>query len=356
MSHKQGIVFALVSLLLVALLGLQIIPRLRQNVVFLLALRPLLNSTFAIPGHYDSCSNLNGGAYRLFTDGQLFTGGQRLAIGGALISLKCLDLAVRVLPELGVFSERPELLSYQWGVIAWGQDDATRAATIWRKSRGIDRRLLAQARSLREKDVSQAQRWYEAAIMSASSPQTLAESITAYSEELRGMVSSEIMKGRLDHLASYFGVETPVGYRLRGERSLQGGSYQKAFDLFLQAISLGMNDAETWYLLGDAAWKLNDLPTTEQAYRAALQAPIQIPWRRPWHLNRLASLLRSEGRLSEALLYQEEAARLSDYYAYTDSLAVLYAELGQVTKAQILCAKARSLASSMQTTLRCEGR
>lgn len=335
--------------LLIMLVSIRLLPHIISEHNFKAIFRPLYGSAFVVlQPTSDLCDRLNVEAVSRLTPRQ------RLAIGSLLTSLTCTDMAARVLPELTANQDRWSLLAYQRGLIAWKQRDVYGAATIWRQGPGIDRRLLIQARHLKETDVEEAQRWYEAATMSVGSPQMLAESITAYSEELRGRVPPEIFKERLAYLASYFGEDTAVGCRLRGERALRGGSYQEAFDLLSRAISLGMADAETWYLLGDAAWKLNDLSTTEQAYRAALEAPIQVVLRRPWHLNRLAILLSSEGRRDEALAFQEEAVRLSNYYVYADNLAVLYAELGQTEKAQELCTRARSLAHSAQTALQCE--
>jgi tetratricopeptide (TPR) repeat protein len=160
----------------------------------------------------------------------------------------------------------------------------------------------------------------------------------------------------LAYLRAYFGADTAIGHRLRGQCSLWEGSYGAAFEHLSRAIAMGATDAETWYLLGDAAWKLDDLLTTEKAYRAALDAPIQVPGRRPWHLSRLATLLASTGRINEALAFQQEAVRLSDYYSYSDYLAMLYAQLGDHTKAQSLCARARVLAGAVQQRLLCEPR
>ena len=87
--------------------------------------------------------------------------------------------------------------------------------------------------------------------------------------------------------------------------------------------------------------------------RSALAAPIPVTGRRHWHLDRLAALLSSQGRLNEALPFQEEAVRLNDYYFYADNLAVLYAALGQTAKAQAMCAKA-AVSSSAPKRLRCQ--
>jgi tetratricopeptide (TPR) repeat protein len=224
---------------------------------------------------------------------------------------------------------------------------------MWRQVPGIDLRLLSRARQLKGSDLEAAQSWYEAAIMAASSPQMQAETIMAYTEEMRGRVSAEAFGGRLAYLASYFGAETAIGYRLSGQRALSAGSYDTAVKRFSQAIALGFADSETWYWLGEAAWKSGDPLTAEKAFRATLAAPIQVTGRRPWHLNRLAALLSSQGRLDEALPFQEEAVRLNDYYFYADNLAVLYAQLGQMTQARTMCARA-SVAASAPKALRCQ--
>lgn len=335
--------------LLIILAAFQLLPHIISDHTLKMALRPLFAAAFSDPpGVSVPCDDQDGTMLTQLSENQ------RLVIGSALVSSGCMDIAARILPDLTATQKRLALLAYQWGMIAWHQGDLPQAAAFWRYGKDIDQRLLIQARHLKETDVSEAQRWYEAAIMSAGSPQMLAESITAYSEELRGRVFSELFRERLMYLESYFGADTAVGYRLRGERSLRGGSYQVAYELLSQAIALGVTDAETWYLLGDAAWELDDLLTTEQAYRAALEAPLQITWRRPWHMHRLAALLTNEERLDEALPFQEAAVRLSDYYSYSDSLSVLYQELGQMSKAQTFCARARMLVGSDQKHLRCE--
>jgi tetratricopeptide (TPR) repeat protein len=212
--------------------------------------------------------------------------------------------------------------------------------------------LLAQARRARATDLAVAQRWYEAAIMAASSPQMQAETITAYTEDLRSLVSAETFKGRISYLVSHFGADTAIGYRFSGQRALWEGSYGAALKAFSQAVALGVADAETWYLLGEAAWKTGDLLAAESAFRSALAAPIQVTGRRPWHLDRLAALLSGEGRLDEALPFQEEAVRLNDYYFYADNLAVLYAQLGQTARARAMCAQA-AVSHSAPKVLRC---
>ena len=335
--------------LLIVLASVQLLPHLISTYGFLTAMRPLYISALVARSH-DSvlCNDLNADTFSRLTDQQ------RISVGSVLISLTCTDMAVRILPEMTTTKNRSALLAYQLGLIAWAKGDTRRAAVLWSQGEGIDQRLLIQARDLRATDLGEAQRWYEAAIMAGSSQQTLAESITAYSEELRGRVSLAIFSERLTYLESYFDADTAIGCRLCGQRSMLRGDYSAAFECISRAIALGVTDAETWYLLGDAAWKVDDLLTAEQAYRAALDAQIQISWRKSWHLHRLATLLVSEGRLSEALPFQEEAVRLSDYYSYSDSLAVLLAKLGEKNKALSLCRRARMLASSTQPPLQCE--
>ncbi len=330
------------------LAAVQLAPQLMNNYSLNVALRPLYNLVFSDQRDAPSlCADLN-------VETSSLTDEQRLAIGSILRSLGCMDLAIQVLPEFTTTSTRSALLAYQWGWVAWAQGDAQLAATLWRQGQGIDNRFLIEARRLRATNLDEAQRWYEAAIMAASSPQMQAEAITAYTEETRGRIPSTAFRERLAYLESHFDTDTEVHYRLRGQRSLMGGTYRAAFEQLSQAIALGMTDAESWYLLGDAAWKLNDLASTEGAYRAALSAPIQIVWRRPWHLSRLAALLATTGRSREALPFLEEAVHLSDYYAYSDNLAVLYRQLGETDKAQMLCREARLRAGSAQQSLRCE--
>jgi tetratricopeptide (TPR) repeat protein len=279
--------------------------------------------------------------------------GQRSAVGNLLNTLTCTERAGQVLPAFKPGGERSALLVYQHGLVAWSRGDAPGATALWRQGQDIDRRLLTQAQRLRGADLDAARRWYEAAIMSASSPQMQAETITAYTEDLRGRVSAEVFDERLAYLAAYFGADTGMGRRLQGQRALAQGSYSEALQHLTRAVALGFADAETWYLWGESARRAGDLPATERAFRAALDAPIQVTGRRPWHLDRLAALLSSQGRLNEALPFQEEAVRLNDYYFYADNLAVLYAALGQTARAQAMCAQA-AVSWSAPKALRCQ--
>ncbi|MBU1662864.1 MAG: hypothetical protein KKD28_15495 [Chloroflexi bacterium] len=116
---------------------------------------------------------------------------------------------------------------------------------------------------------------------------------------------------------------------------------------------MGLIDSETWHLLGYTAWKLDDLENAEYAYRQSLNSPIQVSGRRPWYLYRMASLLALTDRPEEALIFQEEAARLNQYYLYQDFLAVLYAQVGEYEKAQLACEIAKTLAGQAEIELRC---
>jgi tetratricopeptide (TPR) repeat protein len=334
--------------LLIVLAAVQLAPRIVGDYGFGVALQPL----------YSLALSRQARDPRLCADWKVdaisrLTAGQRLAVGGILRSVGCVDLAIRVMPEFTTAGNRSDLLAYQWGWTAWLQGDAPGAAALWRQGRGINQRLLFEARQVRAADLSEAQRWYEVAIMAASSPQAQAESITAYTEELRGRMPAQAFRARLAYLEAYFGAETAIGYRLSGQRALWEGSYGAALKAFSQAVALGVADAETWYLLGEAAWKTGDLLAAESAFRSALAAPIQVTGRRPWHLDRLAALLSSQGRLTEALLFQEEAVRLNDYYFYADNLALLYARLGQTAQAQAMCAQA-AVSWSAPKVLRCQ--
>ncbi len=349
MMRGPRAVFGITSLALLFMLALvQCVPHVVAGFAFGAALRPLYGVALTDrDGTAVPCGDVDAESL-----GRL-TAGQRLAVGSLLNALACTDRAAQVLPKLTAAGDRSALLAYQWGLIAWGRGDTPGATAFWRQGQDIDRRLLFRARQLSANDLDETQRWYEAAIMAAGSPQMLAESITAYTEELRGRMPADKFRTRLAYLESYFGADTAIGYRLRGQRSLWEGSYRAAFEQLSQAIAMGFADAETWYLLGDAAWQLGDLAGTERAYRAALEAPIQFTGRRPWHLDRLAALLISEGRLNEALPFQEEAVHLNDYYFYADNLAVLYAQLGQTARARAMCAQA-AVSWSAPNTLRCE--
>ncbi|MBM4460191.1 MAG: tetratricopeptide repeat protein [Chloroflexi bacterium] len=347
MPENPRLVFGFASLaLLIVLAVVRCTPHVAAGFALASALRSLYGVAFADrEGSAAVCEDW------CVAPGGPLTDGQRLVAGSLLNALGCADQAVQVLPAFAAGAARSNLLAYQWGLVAWNHGDAPAAAALWRQGQDIDRLLLAQARR-KAADLDAAQRWYEAAIMAAGSPQMQAETITAYTEDLRGRMSPEQFKTRLAYLAAYFGPDTAIGYRLNGQRAFGEGSYGAAARNLSQAITLGFADNETWYLLGEAAWKTGDLATTEKAFRSALAASIQVTGRRPWHLDRLAALLISEKRLDEALPFQEQAVRLSDYYYYADNLAVLYAQLGQVVRAQAMCAQA-AVSRSVPKALRC---
>jgi tetratricopeptide (TPR) repeat protein len=338
--------------LLVVFACIQVAPHLISSYGFTVALRPLYTFAFSSQARISGqCSDLE-----LEVEGTShLTAENRLAVGSILRSLGCLDLATHVLPEFTTSWNRSVLLAYQWGMIAWAQGDVLGAATIWGQGPGIDHWLLRRARQPENSDAEESWQWYEVAIFAANSPQQFAQSLTAYTEDTRGRLAPAIFKERLAYLETWFGADTAAGARLRGLHSLMDGSYRAAYEQLEQAISLGMNDAETWYLLGNAAWKLTDLSGAEEAYRNALAAPIQINWRRAWHLDRLASLLAATGRPAEALPFSKEAVRLDDYYYYADHLSMLYTQLGEEALAQTFCLRAREHADSpQQLSLKCE--
>lgn len=334
--------------LLILLVTVHLSTQLRDSYRFTVALRSLLRAvahTQAYP--FALCADWEAeAASHLRTT-------QRLVVGSVLRSVGCWEQAARILPAFTPAWDRSALLAYQWGLIAWQRGDMVGAAEMWRQGRDIDRRLLYEAQWMPISNLEEAQRRYEAAIMAAGSLQMQAETITAYTEGLRGRMPAGAFRARLAYLEAYFGTDTAIGRRLAGQRAWGDGSYEEAFDHLWRAITAGFADAETWYLLGEAAWKTGDLVAVEKAFHAALDAPIQVTGRRPWHLDRLAALLSSQGRLDEALLFQEEAVRLNDYYFYADNLAVLYAQLGQMARAQAMCARAAASGSAPKV-LRCQ--
>ncbi len=176
----------------------------------------------------------------------------------------------------------------------------------------------------------------------------------AYTEELRGKIDTKEFAGRLVYLETYFGPNTSIGHRLQAQWLFSSGNFAAASTEFSTAIATGFDDSETWYWLGEAEWKSNNLDRAENAFRHAIDAPIQIPNRLPWYLFRLSTLLAKMGRLDQALLIQEEAARLSHYYLNWDFLSVLYTQLGYKDQGQQACEQARILAGSAFTALQCE--
>lgn len=339
MTRKIGLALCL------ALIGMRLLPLLVQNYTLATIWRSWQSYTVE-----DRCAALTPGAEPPMTFDQ------RVVVGSMARTVGCLDLAAAVLPEFDADYGRSPLVAYQWGMIAWAQSDPAQATLMWRKVPDIEQRLLAQARQLRENDSGYALLWYEAAVMSANSLAAQADALAAYTAEARGSIEPTLFRERLERLAAFFGDDSAPGYRLRGQRSFLGGDYQTAVAELRQAIVLGRNDAETWYLLGEALWNANDLADAEEAYRQALASPVQIAWRRPWHLDRLSALLVKVERPFEALPFQQEAVSLdSDYYYYADNLAVLYRLLGDESQAQAFCQQARqNMSAAQQTALRCE--
>lgn len=337
--------------LLVLFAFVRLAPHLASNYRFIIMLRPayrdVLMSDTVRPD--TPCSGWDERA------GSHLTAGQRLAASNLLRAAGCPDQAAAILPQFAVDGERPALLAHQWGLLALEQGDTLRAVAFWRQVPYIDQYLLGWAYQLRSTDLEAAQRWYEAAIMAVNSTPLLAHAIATYTSEMRQLVGTPRFIERLTSLEAFFGPGTAAGYRLRGQRLAMSGAYRAAADQLAQAIALGMDDAETWYWLGEAELALGDVAAAENAYRQAIASPIQIAWRRPWHLDRLAGLLSRLGRPREALPYQEEAVHLNNYYYYSDSLALLYAQLGDENQAKIYCRRARQLAGSAEPIpLRCE--
>lgn len=251
---------------------------------------PLLSipgfSAVASPRQLNSCDAWvsAGQAASQFPD---FTDNQRLLLGTLMVSSGCLDWAARVLPEFTAASGHADLLAYQWGRIAWARGDELEAVSLWRQGENLDKYLLLQASESLPEDIHAAMQWYEAAIMSASSPGRQAEAIAAYTQELRGRIDANEFAERLAYLVAYFGPETSIGHRLQAQRSFSYGNFAAASTEFSQAIASGFEDSETWYLLGEVVYRLGDLERAEYAYRQALDAPVQIPQRHPWYLYRL---------------------------------------------------------------------
>lgn len=331
--------------LCIALAGMRLIPLFMENSRFFAVWRAGQTAVLN-----DPCASFPlEGAQQLTDD-------QRVTVGGLARGVGCLELAAALLPELGTENGRSPLILYHQGHLAWAQGDPVQAAVIWRELPGIEQSLLARARQLRQSDMAEAMLWYEAAILSAADLAAQSDMLAAYTAEARGEIEPALFRERLARLAASFGEESGMGYRLRGQRSFMMGDYQTAVAELEQALALGQQDAETWYWLGEAARSMNDWAKAEAAYRQALDSPAPVPWRRPWHLDRLAGLLMGWERPLEALPFQEEAVRLDgDYYYYADNLAVLYSLLGEQSQAQTLCRQARQqVGAAQQVALRCE--
>ncbi|MBK9091427.1 MAG: hypothetical protein IPM84_01335 [Anaerolineae bacterium] len=338
---------ALVTLF--TLVAVALFSRLQQDWRFISVILPLLrlDDSEQVAGQ-ELC---RGVATVSLTD---LTIGQRETIGARLSSLGCVDLAIAVTPSFEPNRKRSHLLAYQQGQIAWLQGDIARAISLWRQGRGIDKLLLSRARQSKDRNVVEAMHWYEAAIKASQSQQMLAESITAYIEDLRGQIGLEELRTRLRQLAAYFGETTAIGHRLRGQDFLLIGDFAGAYAQLSQATTLGSTDAETWYLTGYAAQSIGNLAEAENAYRQALDTPMQINWRRPWHLYSLGVLLFSQDRLQEASLLLEEATQRDGYYLYVDLLSLTYYRMERKQEAQRACRLAREQIGVTAPILECE--
>lgn len=339
MGKKIGMV------LFLALLSTRLIPSLAQSYALL-----------AVWRDWPAAASAGGCDAVALDAAQRLTDAQRAAVSGLTQRLGCVELTAALLPELEAENGRSPLILYHLGQLAWAQGDPAQAAAAWRELPGIEQSLLARARQLRQSDMAEAMLWYEAAILSATDLAAQADALAAYTVEARAEMGPTLFRERLAWLAASFGEESGMSYRLRGQRSFMMGNYQTAVAELEQALALGQQDAETWYWLGEAARNMNDWAKAEAAYRQALDSPAPVPWRRPWHLDRLAGLLVALERPLEALPFQEEAVRLdNNYYYYADNLALLYGLLDKPNQAQALCQQARRQAGRAgQTALRCE--
>ena len=282
---------------------------------------------------------------------------QEVLIALALSNIGCMDSANSIVRTLNAQKEqngRSEFAAFQIGLIQWRTGNIQETIAHWQHVPDIQQWLYRQADKVIISDPNQAAQLYEIAILTAKSFPAFAETIVTYVEKLRGRMAVPILIQRIRDLESKFPSGSSVRFRLEGIRQQMMGDYASSYRDLLEASQSGFDDAETWYLMGDAARGLGNLGQAEQAYRRALRAPIQISWRRAWHLYRLADLLAVSGRQDESLIFLEEAVQISNYYYYSDALAVILREMGETERAQQMCARARKSAGQDRAILRCE--
>jgi len=337
--------FVLIALIL-TLIGVIFMPVFIERVNFVSDIIPILRSlTGGADFNVSNCS-------KLVPDLDL-SDDRDAVIAAALLRLGCVDESVMILDRL-TLHDRPGYVAFQRGLSAWEQGEVQQAASYWKQVDQINKWLIVNADTARARDIDEAAQWYEVNILSSSSPMTLAQAITIYTERLRLSMDRDVFLQRVENLEGYFDIDSAAFYRLRGTRYLMQGDLRQAHANLLQAIAYGMNDSETWYWLGESECPIDGIEVCISTFYRALNAPIQIEERRAWYLYRLAGLLDLMGRTEEALQFQEKAVNSSNYYVYTDFLAILYAKLGNTVQAQALCLKARVLARTRQASLRCE--
>lgn len=75
----------------------------------------------------------------------------------------------------------------------------------------------------------------------------------------------------LSGIPSLFASEQPDSLVAQGNQAYNDGNFQKAADLFLSVIGQGFESADLYYNLGNAYFKLNDIPSSILYYEKALK-------------------------------------------------------------------------------------
>ncbi len=279
---------------------------------------------------------------------------QRSTISGLFITLGCIDLADQIIPKNPKYINRKELFAYQIGQIAWENDNPEKAIYYWKKGKGINFFLWQKAYNIKKNNIEQSIIFYDASIRSTQNFRDLAIILTYFTEDLRADIDPKIFVDQLEKLSSYFNYNTPIGYRLRGQARQMKGDYKSAFHLLTLAIDGGFNDSETWYYLGEAAWKIGEIEQAEFAFLHMIDGSYQIPWREAWYHHRLGYFLMVNNRPDEALPHLSKAVNLGTYYGYPDTLSIFYSRLNKKIKANLLCDEALKLANQNQDILKCK--
>lgn len=339
-SQMRKITFFIVFILVMA----DVLACIHDDVPFTLQTLSILRYEHEIDIDREECD-------RLISAATIFSLHQRAVLAAALLNLGCLD-TLALFPE-DTATESEKYIVFQKGRVLWLHGNIAAAIVEWRQVDGVDQWLIVQGDIMRDTDIIMSARWYEANIILSRSAFALAESITIYADRLRGRMDKDAFVSRIEELEHNFDIDDAGLYRLRGLCYLTQGNYAYARRDLMRAIEYGLADSETLYLLGEVEWQLGDIKTAESYFRQALEAPIQIKWRRAQYLYRLGMLLVIENKLEESIPFFEEAILLSDYYPRIDYLASIYQQLGDVERANRYCTEARLLADKNQP-LMCE--
>jgi tetratricopeptide (TPR) repeat protein len=340
------------SVLALAITTLLLFKPIEKQMHLLMVIQPLLHHPAAKPDYLwqEECDRLLNIALE---NADIH---QQPTVAGVFLQANCLDAAGTILNKDFTQSNRAAYANFQRGRFYWIRGNKQDAVNQWRNVDQVSDWLVIQAGAALHTDVIQAAEWYEVNIQVAETMFELAQAITLYTERLRRPMDWETFVQRVQELEHYFDSNLAAFYRLRGTRHLMRKNYPEASENLSRAIEHGLDDSETWYWLAESELATNGLDAAEPLFKQALNAPIQLQWRRSWYLYRFGVLLVDSDQLELALPFLEEAAILSDYYVQSAYLSNVYYQLSEDVKAQLFCERARRLAGPQHQALSCEER